>query len=94
MANRHKHREDGGKVDSYTATPNKVEEEAEERKKGGKVHRKKGGAMHHMEGKEAMHRMDRPGRKRGGSVGADMHPLSSAAKETGGREEPEAPEDD
>ena len=34
----------------------------------------------HTDGKVVMNRrMDRPGRARGGSVGADMHPLTSAA---------------
>lgn len=39
--------------------------------------RKDGGAV---PGKAAMMRLDRPGRKRGGAVGADCSPLSSAAK--------------
>jgi hypothetical protein len=55
------------------------------RKRGGKVHhhheheaheRKHGG--HVVEGKHSKHRMDRPGRKKGGRVGADHSPLSSA----------------
>jgi len=55
-----------------------VEEEAEEKKKGGRAkHRKHGG---HVDGHKGHHRMDhhRPGRKRGGRVGADTSPLSSA----------------
>lgn len=86
MAKHHKkHREDGGKVEpsvheeAYAGGGSNVEKEAEEKKHGGKVrhHRKHGG---HVDGDHGHRRMDRPGRKRGGSVGADMHPLSSAAK--------------
>jgi hypothetical protein len=56
--------------------------EAEERKRGGRVHVE-------GEGEHPKHRSDRakrarggsvPGRKRGGGVGADKMPLSSAAK--------------
>lgn len=48
-----------------------------ERKKGGKVKAKK---KHEMEGKEGKKRLDRPGRKRGGAVGANTSPLSTAHK--------------
>ena len=81
------HRAVGGKakVDEmeagYGGGDPEVVKEAEEKKKGGKVH-----------GKKSKHRMDRrasggvvraagggvPGRKRGGRVGADTSPLSSA----------------
>lgn len=61
----------------YNAPGSHVEKEAEEKHKGGKVKRARGG---HVEGHHGGKRMDRPGRKRGGSVGSDMHPLSSAAK--------------
>lgn len=45
-------------------------------KKGGKV----GGGMLPVQGVAAAHkRLDRPGRKRGGGVGADSSPLTSAA---------------
>jgi hypothetical protein len=50
-------------------------DEGDERKRGGKVKMKK---EMHAEGKKAHHRMDRPKRARGGSVGADRHPFSSA----------------
>ena len=46
-------------------------------------HKKRGGAsMKHVdgEGHAGRRRMDRPGRKRGGGIGADMTPLSSAAR--------------
>jgi hypothetical protein len=48
-------------------------------------HRKHGGeAMKHVdgEGHKGHRRLDRPGRKRGGGVGADMTPLTTAAKTT------------
>lgn len=47
---------------------------AKEAKKGGY---KDGGVV---PGKMSAMRLDRPGRKRGGAVGADCSPLSSAAK--------------
>lgn len=82
---------DNEKPKSYTADDPEVEEEAEEKKHGGaammkkkeKEKRKDGG---HVEGKMMKHRLDRPGRKRGGGVGADMHPLSTAAKVTDAEE--------
>lgn len=65
----------------------KVKHHGEEhkRKRGGKVHheeheRKRGG--HVAEGHHSKHRMDRPGRKKGGRVGADHAPLSSAHHES------------
>lgn len=48
-------------------------DKGDERKRGGKV-----GKHVHMDGKHGKHRMDRPGRKRGGAVGADRSPLSTA----------------
>jgi hypothetical protein len=62
MANRHKFKK-GGRI-SYTAEDH-VEEEAKERKFGGKVTKMGGGAV-------------KSRFKRGGKVGADMHPFSSA----------------
>ena len=50
-------------------------DKGDERKKGGRVKRAHGG---HIDGHKSKHRMDRPGRKRGGAVGADRSPLSSA----------------
>ncbi len=129
MARGHHFRADGGKIDSYTNTPNNVEEEAAgkrradggaapaanadggaaasapaARKRGGKAMmgrfpdaetpaeekaeegmKRGGSAKKHvdMEGTKTKHRrLDRPGRKRGGGVGADMTPLSSAARTT------------
>ena len=53
-------------------------DKGDERKRGGKVKRAKGGMV--VEGHKSKHRMDRPGRKRGGAVGADRSPLSTAHK--------------
>ena len=75
-----KHRARGGKADYYAGGESNVAKEAEEKKNGGKVAKRKGGGM--VEGHKAKHRLDRPGRKRGGAIGADMKPLSSAARET------------
>lgn len=66
------------KAQSYTNTPNNVEDEAEgeQRKFGGKAKK-----TVEMDGQKTKHRrMDRPGRKRGGAVGADQTPLSTAAR--------------
>lgn len=80
MKSRMKKRADGGAVKIEDAGGNKkVMEEARERKKGGRVE-KHAGKMH---GEMSRHRLDRPGRKRGGRVGADMNPLSSAHNTTG-----------
>lgn len=58
------------KEENYNGSENNVEKEAEKKKRGG-----------HVKGEgPKKHRLDRPGRKRGGGVGADMHPLSSASK--------------
>jgi hypothetical protein len=51
--------------------------EAEERKKGGKVEH------HHAEGEEGKKRMDRKerrGRAKGGRIGSNLMPLSTAAR--------------
>lgn len=73
-------RKAGGKVAVYAGEGSNVLKEAKERKHGGKV-----------EGEPSKKRADKrarggaagaavaPGRKRGGSVGADKHPMSSAA---------------
>ncbi len=83
MKHRHKHmmkRADGGsaKPNFYAGADSNVAKEAEEKKHGGKVHKKKGG---HVHGHMAKKRLDKPGRKRGGAVGADMKPLSTAYRE-------------
>lgn len=55
----------------YAGGGSNVIKEAKQRKRGGKVVG--------MEGKMASMRLDRPGRKRGGRVGADTSPLTHAA---------------
>ena len=57
----------------YTGKGSEVAKEAEEKKKGGAV-------RHHGEGEKAKMRHDRPGRKRGGRIGSDKMPLTTAAK--------------
>lgn len=91
-------RADGGKIDSFKInsripgesgemgrrTPaNNVENEAEGemRKRGGRAKRANGGVAIDSSASKRM-RLDRPGRKRGGGVGADMTPLTTAAKTT------------
>lgn len=73
------HRAKGGRVDMKVSGNPDVFKEAEEKEgsknKGGRVHKHK---HHHMHGHHPKHRMDRPGRKKGGRVGADNAPLSSA----------------
>jgi hypothetical protein len=79
MAARHKVKKATGGITTnggYTANAGgnpEVIKEAEEKKKGGKV-------MGKMQGEMSRHRLDRPGRKTGGRVGADRSPLSSANK--------------
>lgn len=56
--------------------------EAERKKRGGAAMKK--GPMH-VAGHASRHtRLDRRGRKSGGSVGADSHPMTEASKLTGG----------
>jgi len=68
-----------GQKEAYGGGDPNVVKEAEEKKHGGRAkhHRKAGGKV---DGKKPHHRMDHkhPGRKRGGRVGADSSPLSSA----------------
>jgi hypothetical protein len=76
-----------GKVDAFDAKGSHIENEAKERKKGGKVARKDGGRTEReVEGKKPRHSMGRPGRKDGGRVGSDKSPLSSAHDVTGAKE--------
>ena len=82
-----KKRASGGVVDKdespkevYAGAGSNVVKEADERKDGGRVKRKEGGKV---DGKKSKMRLDRPGRKMGGRVGADRSPLSEAAKLTG-----------
>jgi len=71
-------RASGGGVDLVSGNPNVIKE-ARERKKGGKVGRKDGGkVLGLMTGGGVKARLDRPGRKMGGRVGANTAPLSTA----------------
>lgn len=78
-------RKSGGGVDVVSGNKNVIAE-AEEggmgdegRKKGGKVKRAKGGkVVGLMTGGAVRPRLDRPGRKSGGGVGANTSPLSTA----------------
>ncbi len=81
-------RKEGGKVLEYTKESNVMDEaEDKKRKAGGRVTRAAGGRVKlkaggASEGMKSAMRLDRPGRKRGGGVGADMTPLTTAAKTT------------
>ena len=66
--------------ESYTAGDPDTEKEAKRRARGGKVHKGKAPRMVH--GHMPHHHHNRPGRKRGGSMGADSHPMTEAAKLT------------
>lgn len=70
MANRHKKHKASGGIAVASGNPSVIKE-ADEKKKGGK-------AMGKMEGHLSRHRLDKPGRKSGGRVGADKSPLSTA----------------
>ena len=82
--------EDNEKAEVYEGAGSRTEKEAERRKRGGK--RAAGGQVAAkvaakpkvpalaVGGTPSRHiRMDRRGRKRGGSVGADSHPLTEAS---------------
>ncbi len=60
-------------------------DDGDERKHGGKVKKKKHHEMH-AEGEKSKHRMDRPKRARGGGVGSDRNPFSSAKNPSKGEE--------
>lgn len=73
-----KHRKRGGRVGE-----DKAHERAGEKKMEAGRKRESEGEKKHLEkmhGEKAPLRLDRPGRKRGGRVGADSSPLSSAGK--------------
>jgi hypothetical protein len=83
---RHK-KADGGRIGMKVSGNPDVFKEAEDKKKGGKVKRATGGGVAGvgagkviglMTGGGVRPRLDRPGRKSGGRVGADKSPLSSA----------------
>jgi hypothetical protein len=78
---RHKKYKDGGEINAGREKDT-FDKEMDGHNKGGAVKaRKRGGSVEMGEGEmPKMKRMDRPGRKRGGGVGADMKPLSTANK--------------
>lgn len=70
---------DDAPKDVYAGGESPTRKEADERKDGGRVKKKlKDGGK--VEGKKTKMRLDRPGRKSGGRVGADSGPLSSASR--------------
>lgn len=79
-----KKRRDGGKAEEgekYAGGNPNVIKEAEEKKKGGAVKKKRkdgGTVLGLMTGGAVRPRLDRPGRKTGGRVGANTSPLSTA----------------
>ena len=73
------HRKDGGPMVDKGREEDEEKQMEEGHSKGGRVKRKRGGGMEHSEGMMAAKRHDRPGRKRGGGVGSDKRPLTSAA---------------
>ena len=87
---RARHKEKGGRVGLKAAGNPDVFKEAEgkedyakgdEKKRGGKVKHKRasgGKVIGLMTGGGVKPRLDRPGRKRGGGVGSDRSPLSTA----------------
>lgn len=85
MAHRHKmhkkHKADGG-IAVAGGNPDVIKE-ADEKKKGGR-------AMGKMEGHLSRHRLDKPGRKTGGRVGADKSPLSSANRSAAAESSPKS----
>lgn len=72
---RHMARKDGGSVKevAYNAADSNVMKEAKERKRGGKVM---------GEGEMPKKHHGKPGRARGGRIGANLMPLSTAARVT------------
>lgn len=82
MAARHKKGKASGGIAVASGNP-EVIKEADEKKKGGK-------AMGKMHGALSRHRLDKPGRKTGGRVGADKSPLSSANSSTSANSSPKS----
>jgi hypothetical protein len=97
---RARHRKSGGRTDMWVSGNPDVKKEAEgrepydkgdEKKRGGKVKKKRasgGKVLGFMDGGAVRPRLDRPGRKRGGGVGADRSPLSSANRKSSAESEP------
>lgn len=75
----------GSAPDIVSGNPN-VLKEAKARKRGGAV--EPSPKVLKMYGGSVAKRLDRPGRKRGGGVGSDKSPLSSAHGSTGAESKP------
>lgn len=71
---------ENAKAESYAGTGSRTEKEAERRAKGGAVKMHKGRMPHMIAGHAPRHHGNRPGRKAGGSVGADSHPMTEASR--------------
>lgn len=89
-----KKRAGGGRTDMVASgNPDVIKEAKGEEsyvKKGGRVKKKRDGGpvAHKMTGGAVRPRLDRPGRKRGGSVGADKSPLTGAHNEVSAESTP------
>lgn len=81
MAKRGKRAEGGASMGSKGSYVDRVAHEEGDggHKKGGRVKKRHGGKI---DGKHESHRLDRPGRKRGGAAGADAKPMTEASKLT------------
>ena len=85
-----KKKAEGGGVMKVSGNPN-VFKEAAERKKGGKIKKQDGGkVIGLMTGGAVRPRLDRPGRKAGGRVGANTAPLSTAHGTTSPESKPKS----
>jgi len=95
----YKGRKKGGRTGMWVSGNPDVEKEADDDKDGAETGHKKGGRVKKkkevgkMHGKEPKHRLDRPGRKRGGAVGANRSPLSTAHKGESGADGSSSPTD-
>ena len=95
MASR-SNRKKGGRIGMVASGNPEVLAEANEDRDGDKTGLKKGGKVKkkmEMDGKKAKSRHDRPGRKRGGAVGANTSPLSTAHNASGGAAGSSSPKD-
>ena len=100
MKGKHHKKASGGRTHMKVSGNPDVFEEAEDKhgtakKSGGRVKRAKGGKVDlgFMHGGAVRPRLDRPGRKMGGRVGADKSPLSSAHRDVSSSEGSSKPAD-
>ena len=78
---RHKARAKGGRT-VYAGAGSNVLKEADERKRGGKVMGEGDKPKHKGDRRARGGHISAPGRKRGGGIGANLTPLSTAARTT------------